>query len=200
MDLWPRVRHHFEDDDGSLPGVGLAGLTGPQVVEVCQFLCSIGTLAPDAKLWDRTQGVEASIDGVPSAAALVVSGEAEPWHALLTDIHHDGQSVPDLGMFVSPDSIFLDYRRGSPWGPASAAAFFSLLRAGMVKAPQAHLEFDSEFGDHASGLDFLDAWSSYLQWFPLSPSQHRHSIGVPQPTPVGSAEIRPAGDPRSPQE
>jgi hypothetical protein len=39
----------------------------------------------------------------------------------------NGVVIPDLGVFVFPDEIALDYSMGEEWNPANVAAFFELL-------------------------------------------------------------------------
>jgi hypothetical protein len=38
-----------------------------------------------------------------------------------------GTSIPDIGVFLCPDQIALDYRMGSAWGSKQLEALFELL-------------------------------------------------------------------------
>jgi hypothetical protein len=47
-----------------------------------------------------TDSTDCPLDSVPNAAALVVSGDAEPFHFVLRDIDMSGVRLPDLGVWV----------------------------------------------------------------------------------------------------
>ena len=59
--------------------------------------------------WSITDDAERLVDSVPNAAALVVSGDAESFHVVLRGIRSGGVTIPDLGVFVFPDQLALDY-------------------------------------------------------------------------------------------
>jgi hypothetical protein len=46
---------------------------------------------------------------------------------MLAGIERGSVTLPDIGVFVFPDQIALDYRMGDEWGPAQLRAFFRLL-------------------------------------------------------------------------
>lgn len=64
---------------------------------------------------------------MPNPAALVLSGGAHRFHVVWVGIASSGVTLPDLGVFVFPDRLVLDYRMGPSWGPGEVAAFFRLL-------------------------------------------------------------------------
>ncbi|AKJ27087.1 hypothetical protein AAW51_0396 [Caldimonas brevitalea] len=59
---------------------------------------------------------------------LVVSREAEAFHLVLGGMRMAGVTLPDLGVFVQPGGVTLDYPMGSEWGEMQIEAFVKLLR------------------------------------------------------------------------
>ena len=126
--VWESLRDMFETDDGSLPDVYILNLSGRSVSKIWAYLReSSGTLVGDSSFWNRAKAKSVAVDSVPNAAKLVVNGEAESFHVVLHGISLNGALTPDLGVFVFPDAIYLDYRMGHEWGAQGLDAFFALL-------------------------------------------------------------------------
>lgn len=51
-------------------------------------------------------------------------------------------AIPDLGVFVFPDQLSLDYRMGPAWGPSELEAFFGLLGELASLDPDASLSLE----------------------------------------------------------
>jgi hypothetical protein len=127
-ELWNNLHDMFDTDDGSLPDIYVLNLSAQGVKDIWAYLCQSATgLASDDSFWHIANGQSIPVDAVPNAAELVVSGEAESFHAVLRGISFDGAVIPDLGVFVFPEAIYLDYRMGAEWGPAQVSALFELL-------------------------------------------------------------------------
>ena len=131
MDPWAEFKTHFDTDDGSIPCIDINGLTGPQVIEFYAFLRSISDgvedNSPPAGLWHIKQHAFLPLDSVPNAAALMVTGESEHFHFMLS-IRFHGVVLPAIGMFVFPDAIGLDYRMGPEWTRTEMEAFLDRWR------------------------------------------------------------------------
>jgi hypothetical protein len=80
--------------------------------------------------------------GVSNAAALVASGEAEAFHVVFGGLHFRDTTIPDLGVFVFPDQLALDYRMGPAWGPKELEALFQLLDELTALDPRATLTLE----------------------------------------------------------
>jgi hypothetical protein len=127
-ELWNNLHDMFDTDDGSLPDIEVRNLSGQGVKDIWAYLTeSAACLNDGAYFWHIAKDQSVFVDAVPNAAGLVVSGEAQPFHAVVRGISLDGVVIPDLGVFVFPDVISLDYRMGSGWGPAQLGALFELL-------------------------------------------------------------------------
>ena len=160
-ELWNNLHDMFDTDDGSLPDIYVLNLSAQGVENMWAYLRqSAAGLASDASFWHIADGRSIPVDAVPNAAGLVVSGEAESFHAVLRGISFDGVVIPDLGVFVFPEAVYLDYRMGADWGPAQLSALFELLnqlqlldREAVVTLPEectaeARKRFATAFADY----------------------------------------------------
>ncbi len=126
--VWESLHDMFETDDGSLPDVYILNLSGLGVSKMWAYLRKLSpNLVGDASFWNRAKEKSVAVDSVANAAELVVNGEAESFHVVLHGISLNGSLIPDLGVFVFPDAIYLDYRMGHEWGARELEAFFALL-------------------------------------------------------------------------
>ena len=129
--------------DGSLSDIYILNLSGSGVVNIWAFLSQAATSLGGSYFWHKAKQESIPVDSIPNAAELVVAGEAESFHAVLTGISFKETLIPDLGVFVFPDSIYLDYRMGPQWRVAEVRALFELLyrlqnleRNALVTLPQ----------------------------------------------------------------
>jgi hypothetical protein len=159
--LWNQVGVCFDTDDGSLPGIEVSRLSPDEVAAIYAMLRSRSHVEGDPpEFWSTVEEASLPVDSVPNAAALVASGHAEAFHMLAGGIVANGVLLPPLGVFVWPDTIELDYRMGSDWGPVQVAGLFELLRdccrlaSGAVVVP-------AEFEGPPYPDRFLLAWSSF---------------------------------------
>ena len=93
----------------------------------------------DLYFWSKTAQNDLRVDPVENAVRLVVSGEADAFHIVVSGLSCNGAVVPNLGIFVFDDSIALDYRPGPEWGPAELEALFACLREVKRLAPSAEI-------------------------------------------------------------
>ena len=97
---------------------------------------------------------------MPNAAALVASGDAESIHFCFTGMRVGGVELPELGLFVFPDGVELDYRMGTRWTREAIGAFFEFLRELRAIAPNATVGTPSveppPYPDR-----FMEAWRRY---------------------------------------
>lgn len=127
--LWEELHGFFEVDDGSLPEI-LIHFRNPEAIESGYlFLRDLAVdVSPDpAVFWSVADNAERPVDTVPNAAALVVRGDAEPFHAVFGGIRMGEVTIPDLGVFVFHDHLGVDYRMGSEWHGEEVRALFDLL-------------------------------------------------------------------------
>jgi hypothetical protein len=127
-ELWNKLHDLFDSDDGGLPDIEILNLSEQGVKDIWVYLRqSAAGLAGDPWLWHNEMDQSIPVESVPNAAELVVSGEAAGFHVVLEGICFKGAVVPDLGVFVFPSAICLDYRMGPEWTSAKLEALFELL-------------------------------------------------------------------------
>lgn len=127
--LWNELRDLFDTDDGSLPEVRVDYRDSSATVSGYALLRTRAArvVSEYPHFWSKTHDANRPLDSVSNAAALVVSGEAEAFHVVLGGIQTRSVTIPDLGVFVFPDQLTLDYRMGPAWGPKELEALFGLL-------------------------------------------------------------------------
>ena len=133
---------YFDTDDGSLPEITVTFADPSQVIRAFEHLFACGARnvsVGGGNLWLTASQSEKSFSGA-SDAALVISGAADSFHVVLAGVDCSGCSIPDLGVFVDPDSLTLDYRMGSVWREPEIHSLLELLRqfrtlGGVVSVP-----------------------------------------------------------------
>lgn len=152
----------FSTSDGSLPGIDISNLTGPEVMAAYKLLRVGSTVVPpDASIWCLDPEGGKQVLDVDDPAGLVVTGVAEPFHHCLERVTVDDVVLPTLGVFVFPDSIEVDYRPGRDWDAPKVKALFQLLLSIKRAAPDANLSLEDEVAAPASNL-FRKAWDAFL--------------------------------------
>ncbi len=128
--LYEAVRDLFEEDDGSLPEIHVAGLT-PAAAQRCldALFDRADSLRPDQTVWDWQRDEDVPIADVPEVGPLAAEGKLSTLHVVLTGIRSGDVGVPDLGVSVRPGALVVDYRMGVEWTAEVVAGFVELLRA-----------------------------------------------------------------------
>jgi hypothetical protein len=160
--VWDRVHSLFDTDDGSLPAVRLTGLTGEGVAAAYAFVLARAKVQTDLVFWHRVKDRKERLDDWPNPASLVARAEADPFHFLASGLTFEGVTIPDLGVFVFPGEIALDYRMGPEWDERRVLALFELLRqlAALDSLAQVRLE---QHVLPAVERRFLSAWADYCR-------------------------------------
>jgi hypothetical protein len=142
--LWNELRDLFDTDDGSLPEVRVDYRDSSATVSGYALLRgrAARVVSDNACFWSKTHDAERPLDSVSNAAALVVSGEAEAFHVVLGGIRSRSVAISDLGVFVFPNQLALDYRMGPAWGPKELEALFGLLGELASLDPDASLSLE----------------------------------------------------------
>jgi hypothetical protein len=139
--LWTRVSACFNTDDGSLPDILIENLEASEVKGVYGMIRRLSRLPaePRSLLWSTRLGAEVPIESLPDAAEWVVTGEAEPFHHCVQDLSLEGVVLPEIGVFVLPQALNLDYRMGPEWDSIKVAGLFQLLERVRALAPSARI-------------------------------------------------------------
>ena len=143
--LWKEIHEFFDTDDGSLPEVRVNYNDTRATASGYALLRKLAaTTSPESPcFWAIADDAERLLDSVPNPAALVVSGEAEAFHVVFGGIRLREVIIPDIGVFVFPNQLALDYRMGAEWGSPEVEAFFALLLQLVKLDPQASLSLQA---------------------------------------------------------
>ena len=160
--IWAELHDLFDTDDGSLPEfrVCYSNVDATIVGYALLRTRAARVVSRDAHFWSAVHGEDRPVDSVPNAAALVVAGDAEPFHVVLGGIRGHASEIPDLGVFVFPDQLALDYRMGPAWGPAELEALFELLAELTRLDPAATLDLEEETRTEIRAR-FLRVWQRW---------------------------------------
>jgi hypothetical protein len=162
MSVWKRLHFLFDTDDGALYDVRLTELQAEDVAIAFDFLRSRAQMDLHATFWHRGLDREERLDAYSNPARLVADGVAEPFHVLAQGLSLRGVTLPDLGVFVWPDEITLDYFKGPAWGEPQVLALFELLRQLVALAPGSRVHLCEHTLPKVDRL-FVEAWSAYCQ-------------------------------------
>jgi hypothetical protein len=159
--LWNTLHDLFDTDDGSLPDIYVLNLSPAGVKNMWTHLSQMArSLAGGGSFWHIADKQDVAVESVPNAAELVVTGEAESFHVVLCGITVEGTVIPDLGVFVFPASIYIDYRMGQEWGPSQLVAFFNLLAQLQAIDEQAVITLPEECTEETRKR-FIEAFADY---------------------------------------
>ena len=86
--------------------------------------------------------------------------QAEPFHVLARGVSFGGTAIPDLGVFVWPDELTLDYFQGPEWNEPQVFALFELLRQLVVLSPGSSVHLGRHVLPEVDRL-FVEVWSEY---------------------------------------
>jgi hypothetical protein len=160
--VWRRLHCLFDTDDGSLPRICLTGLTAAGVEAVFDFLRSRAATFRGNPFWHRLLDREEPLDAHPDAARLVAERQADEFHVLAQGLSFRGVTLPDLGVFVWPTAVDLDYRMGPEWDESKVLALFELLRRLHTLDPGACVTLEPRVPATVEEA-FLDEWSAYCR-------------------------------------
>jgi hypothetical protein len=157
--LWQSLRDLFQVDDGSLPEIRVNFVDSQATANGYELLRTRANSVVTQKpyFWSKARNAEVPLDSVPNPAALVVSGESEPFHVVLGGIDSNGAVMPDLGVFVFPDQLALDYQMGPQWNPSNVHALFRLLTELVALDSRATISLEENVVSEVEGR-FRDAW------------------------------------------
>jgi hypothetical protein len=164
MSLWDEFHDAFDTNDGSLPEIDIENVSPDGIAAMWMYLRSRAfAYVGDAWFWHTITQQATPLDSASHAAQLVVTGEAQPFHTILQGITYSGAVIPDLGVFIFPGAIVLDYRKGSNWDAARLTALFELLRQLQSIDPDASISLSKTFFSSKWQAQFATAFARYTQ-------------------------------------
>lgn len=151
------LAQYFNNDDGVFPEINVTFTNPTQVKLAFEHLFAREardvTVNGGLLLFTESQKEELFSD-VQDAVLMVVTGKGDSFRIVFAGVIGTDCPIPDLGVFVSANSLVFDYREGTHWEQAEIHSLLVLLRqlrelGGVVSMPW------FSFGN--GERDFLDA-------------------------------------------
>lgn len=161
MHPWPRVKHLFERDDGSLPDIFVENLLPDEIVVVYEWILGQCTIAGHPTLWSLETEQDIPIREVRYPARAYVQRKVESFRHCLAGLFVGKVELPMLSICVESEGISFDYRMGSEWGESEVLALFELLRQLCQLAPHARILQADEGGYSHPNIEFSKALQAY---------------------------------------
>lgn len=161
MNPWPRVKHLFERDDGSLPDIFVENLSPNETVVVYEWLLSQCTVAGDPTLWSLETKQDVPIREVPYPARAFVQRKVESFRHCLAGLFVGEVELPTLSICLESEGVSFDYRMGSEWDDRKVVALFELLRQLHQLVPNARILQADEGGYLHPNIEFSEALKAY---------------------------------------
>lgn len=162
-DFWEVIGKYFAPDDGSCPEICLMQLSAGEVESIFANLLSRNPrLVGNPFFLDLADHIEKPLHSVPNPASLVTQKAAEPFHVLLQRVATPVGEIPELGVFVLPDIIALDYVKGPTWTKEHVGAFLCLFHQLLELVETPNITVDSQEGPDFPG-DFGQALGLYRE-------------------------------------
>jgi hypothetical protein len=158
-----RLLEIFGKNDGSLPDIEFDNLSGEEVIFGYEFVKKSAERISSEKpyYWSTSQSAEIPILLQDNPSCYVVSGEAEPFHICFDGIlSQSGKNIPELGLFVFPDCLAVDYRMGSYWGIDAIEGLFEFFLIMTKDFKNVKLSHKNNLFD-GDGSIFKTAWAIY---------------------------------------
>jgi hypothetical protein len=146
--LYQQLNDFFTKDDGSYPEVCVCKLSQDQIRKAYRFIIDNSSyLVGRPFLYNRDQACEQPLVEAEDPVQLVVSGIAQPFHFMARDIRFGKEfSIRELGIFIMPNAIALDFECGPLWGEIEIESFMILTLFILLPGPDSfvRLEQDTE--------------------------------------------------------
>ena len=108
MNLWPKVRHLFEVDDGTLPDIYIQNLTNEQIVLTYEWVMSQCAISQDPVLWSTEKEIDVPICEIQYPAREFVAKRVETFRHLVEGLCICGVTLPQLSVSMEDSGISFD--------------------------------------------------------------------------------------------
>jgi hypothetical protein len=161
MRLWPKVKHLFEKDDGSLPDIYVEGISPDQTIALYEWLMEQCEIYGSPTLWSIEKQLDIPIREIPQVARAFFQGRVESFRHGIVGLAIRDVLLPALSVCVDSDGLSLDFRKGAEWDEQKVAALFDLLLQFREKAPQANIKQCDEGSYLNPNEEFAEALKLY---------------------------------------
>jgi hypothetical protein len=161
MPLWPKLRHLFDVDDGSLPDINIENLTDVQIVSAYEWLMNQCEIVLEPTLWNIELKSNVLIRELPYPARDFISGKVESFRHCLSELRINGIALPQLSVCVEAGGLSFDYKMGEGWNEQTVTALFDLLCQIRAIAPSSRIFQTEEGGYNNPNPEFSEELEKY---------------------------------------
>ena len=138
-ECWDKIKHLFENDDGSLPDIYIEPVSDQELIKIYGWVSSVSNPPVDASAWSTIKQCDVLLSEIDNPAKRFVAGELELFRHALLGLKINGVEIPQLTVEISTNCVSFDYRMGPEWGSEQIAALCELLRKIKMIAPTARI-------------------------------------------------------------
>ena len=156
MDWLSAVAVCFEVDDGTLPEIVVEAIGASHLHSAFAVLRARAEHIQGFVTLTKSDEPEPA-SNLTDLVRCVQEKECEPPHVLLIGVMCNHARLPDLGVWLLPDAMHIDFRKGPSWGPEKIATLFKLLKEIVLIAPECRIAvMEFEYPDI-----FMAAWREF---------------------------------------
>jgi hypothetical protein len=159
-EIWHKIGHLFENDDGSLPDIFVENLTNEQIVIVYNWVVSEAGIYGEPTLWSIKEERDILVREIGNPAQKFIDKEVEIFRHGLKDLIINGIKIPQLTISVEVGGVSFNYRKGKDWSPKEVRALLDFLLHIVRIAPDSKI-FQAEEGSYKKpSLEFIELFES----------------------------------------
>ncbi len=161
MNIWNKLHHLFDEDDGTLPDIFVEEISPEETVEIYSWVLSLTKPYGEPCLWSLAEERDISISDIPDPALYYIQGKAESFRIVLEEFSFSGFKIPQLSISIGESGVEFDYRMGKEWGANELMALFEFLYRIQRIAPGAKITQAYEGGYHNPNKEFSNVFEVY---------------------------------------
>jgi hypothetical protein len=159
-EIWHKIGHLFEKDDGSLPDIFVENLTNEQIVTVYNWVVSEAGIYGEPTLWSIKEERDIPVKEIDNPAQKFIDKEVEIFRHGLNDLIINGIKIPHLTISVEVGGVSFDYRKGKDWSSKEVRALLDFLLHIDRIAPDSKI-FQAEEGSYEKpSIEFEELFQS----------------------------------------
>ncbi len=162
MDVWARLRHLFNGDDGSLPDIFVEGVSPEESVKIYSWVVSLAKPYGEPYLWSLAEEKEIRISEIPNPALYYIQGKSESFRHGLEVFSFSGCRIPQLSIGINESGLEFDYRMGREWGKNELEALLDFLCCIKKMAPSAKITQADEGSYEYPNAEFSYVFEEYF--------------------------------------
>ena len=139
-DIWLKVRHLFETDDGSLPDIFIENLTDRQVVQIYNKVMEQSEIEGDPTLWSLEEEKDVPIKSVENPSQKFIEKKVDSFRHVINHLYINDIKIPTLSICVETRGVSFE------WEEKQVSALFDLLSSIKEMAPNAKIFQANEGG------------------------------------------------------